>query len=360
MIKAALIGCGVIGPTHAKALALDGRVELAWACDLDPAKAEKIAGAQRRTADYREVLADPAVELVCIATPHQTHVEICCAALDAGKHVICEKPLATRPEDVARMVAAAEQTGLMASGIFQHRFGPLARRLHELLRAGDFGPVTAAELVFRTKRTADYYASAAWRGRWDGEGGGLMINQVIHHLDLLDWFCGEPQTVTGRVERRRLATIEVEDWAEATIGFAGGATATVSAVNDLETDWFSRLSVRCRHGSFTLDGDQLQALDHPSLALRAELEALDRIRLDGIKMPGKDCYGDQHALQIQDCVSAVLAGRRPFVALADAAVTAQVVLGIYHSATTGRTVNLPVVDAYRQPRLEHMTPKELA
>jgi UDP-N-acetyl-2-amino-2-deoxyglucuronate dehydrogenase len=178
MIQAAIIGCGVIAPTHARALELDARSHLRWACDIDPTR-QTMVKAERFTTQFTEVLADPAVDVVHICTPHQTHADLACAALAAGKHVICEKALATTPADLARMVrAAAAAPQLVASGIFQHRFSPLARRLRELVSGGDFGRVQAVMVRFRCTRGQAYYASAAWRGRWAGEGGGLMINQA--------------------------------------------------------------------------------------------------------------------------------------------------------------------------------------
>jgi predicted dehydrogenase len=339
-INVAILGCGVIAPVHARALALDGRAHLALACDPDLARAQAL-GAARASADWRDCLA-PGIDLVCVCSPHHLHAEQTLAALAAGKHVLCEKPLATTPADLQAMATAAAKAtakGRCASVIFQHRFMPLMRRLHDLLRAGDFGPVRSAGVRFRCKRTAAYYASGPWRGRWDGEGGGLMINQAIHTLDLALWLAGPAATVAGTVARRRAATIEVEDRAEADIVCADGATVRLDAENDLATEWAVRLDVRARDGSFVLgDGYHLAALDHPSAALIAELRALDSLHLDGVALAGKDCYGDHHALQIQDVLSAIRAGRAPAVGFADGAATAATVLALYHSAAHGGAV----------------------
>jgi len=353
IIRTALIGCGVIGPTHVRALALDGRAQLVWACDaeLDQAKAVAPAAA-RHGSDWRAVIKDPAVDLVCIATPHHLHVEMALAALAAGKHVICEKPLATTPGDVDRLVAAsASRPQQVASGIFQHRFSPLNRRLQALVSAGDFGPVRSIDLDFACTREPSYYASGPWRGRWGGEGGGLMINQAIHGVDLALWFAGQTRTVAGRVQRRRLTDIEVEDAAEARIACVGGVTVALRAVNDPGDLWRQRIVVTCGHGSFTVDeGDRLLACEHPSAALAAELQALSQVRVDGVKLPGKDCYGDFHALQIQDCLSAIQAGRPALVGFGEAAPAIHAVLGLYHSsALGGATVDLPVAAAFQRP-----------
>lgn len=336
MIQAAIVGCGVIAPTHAKALELDGRSRLTWACDTDPARAGAIA-ADRFTTRLADVLADPAVQVVHVCTPHQTHAEIAIAALAAGKHVVCEKALATTPADVSRMVAAAAAAPhLVASGIFQHRFSPLARRLRELVLGGDFGRVERIHVTFACTRTTGYYASGPWRGRWAGEGGGLMINQAIHTLDSALGFLADPTTVAGTVSRTRVSTIEVEDGARFTVTGRDGAVLMMAADNDQVTGWSSRVEVVASSGRFVLGTDEhLAELDHPSQALSTELWALEKLDLGAVQMPGKACYGDHHALQIQDCLSAIAAGRPARISFASAAVPNRIVLGLYHSAANG-------------------------
>lgn len=359
MLQAAIIGCGVIAPAHRNALLLDGRAEVRWACDRDLAKAKAIPAA-RHGVDYREALADPLVDVVCICTPHADHCSPLTEALAAGKHVICEKPLGTTPDQIRRMVAAAEagaKRGLVAAGIFQHRFNPLASRLRELLRAGDFGAVVEARMDFRCTREAAYYASGSWRGTWAGEGGALLINQAIHTIDLVNWFCGEPEAVAGRVSRKRLGgVIECEDHAEFTVRYKGGAKAAFTAANDGVSDWVTDIEVRCAQGSFRLGKGcyALTALEHRSRVLQAELRAVDRLRDEVVKLEGgagKAEYGDFHALQIADALSAIQSKRAPKVGIADAAVSPAVVQAVYHSsAKEGAEVALPLAE-YRHPVL---------
>ena len=357
MIQAAILGCGVIAPTHAKALELDGRARLRWACDLDPSRVGVVA-AERFTTQVADVLGDPAVDVVHICTPHQTHADLACAALAAGKHVICEKALATTPVDITRMLrAAAAAPTLVASGIFQHRFSPLARRLRSLVAGGDFGRVQHIAVEFRCTRTEDYYASGQshgrWRGLWKGEGGGLMINQAIHTLDSALGFMTAPTSVSGTVSRTRVATIEVEDGAQFTVRGAYDSVLTMVADNDLVTGWQNRIEVTATAGRFVLATDEhLLELDHPSQALATELWALERLDLNAVHLPGKACYGDHHALQIQDCLSAIAAGRTPHVDFAAAATPNRVVLALYHSAAHGGApVDLATLDQqiFRRP-----------
>lgn len=355
MIQIAVIGCGVIGPVHAAAARLDAEAVVRWACDSEAGKLPRIA-AQRSTTDAAEVLADPQVDLVCVCTQHPVHADIATAALAAGKHVLCEKPLASTPADLQRMLrAAAARPGRVASGIFQHRFAPLARRLRQLVADGSFGTITALEVDFVCTRDERYYASGSWRGKRLAEGGGVAINQGIHTIDLGLWLAGAlPQTVSGRVRRRRLACIEVEDLFEAEVACAGGLQAKLRADNDGVTGWKQVLQVRGSRGSFRLgDGHRLIGIEHPSAALREELSAIDSASLDGKPLGGgKDVYGYHHALQMADVLEAIRSGRPPMVSFADAVVSNAVILAAYQSTTLHAPVALPLDPAtYSFPNL---------
>ena len=348
-MRAAIIGCGVIGPVHAAALAQDRRVELAWACDLDPQRARSL-GAHKATTSVAEVLADPSVDVVCVCTPHPSHAELGRAVLSAGKHLIVEKPLGVTPEQIYAM-AAADDGRRVASAIFQHRFAPVNRRLAELCATGAFGQIIEANLHFRCLRDVSYYRSADWRGTWDGEGGGVLINQAIHGIDLLLSFAGALRTVESASVGRKLPCLEAEDRCQATLRLANGATARIDVANDHSTSWLLEVRVRGSTGSFTIDGsDRLIAIDHPSAALVAELTALSQITFPPIPT-AKSCYGPLHGLQIHDAIDAIAAGRQPRLRVAEATMSSLAVLGIYHAAATSKPVSLPIT-AYQQPRAQ--------
>lgn len=349
-IRFAILGCGVIAPTHAAALRLDRRVELRWAADPDLSKAAKL-GAAKVTADWREALADPQVDAVCVCTPHQLHREMVLAALAAGKHVVCEKPLATTPEDVASLVAAVP-AGKVASGIFQHRFAPLNRRLRQLVADGDFGRIRRVAGTMRCHRSEAYYASGPWRGRWAGEGGGLLINQAIHALDLAIWLSASVLgPLSATVERRRVTTIEVEDAVRLRATTRDSAEFAFDAVNGVEECWEPRITVTGATGSFRVDDNgKLLSIEHPNDSLTAELIALGSSAIDQVKMPGKACYGDHHSLQLADVIAAIAGGRAPFLTFAEAAPANLAVLAAYHSTAIGAPV-APGAAGFRRPEL---------
>ena len=282
----ALVGCGSIARTHIAALNAhndllkhqqpDGQtavttsedatstptaptVQIIWAIDAHIERARDLLPEARHTSDLSTALADPTLDAVFICSPHATHCEAVCQSLAAGKHVLSEKPLATTPADLARMQAAsatAEQQGLVAGCIFQNRFAAVATALFEQIQAGVFGTLTSARVDFGCTRTKDYYHDD-WHGTWEHEGGGLLINQAIHTIDLLCWFCGQPTTVTGTVDNQRLqGVIEVEDEAHGTVTFTSGLVADIACVNDQQTNWEPIVEIHGDRGWFRYHSGQ--------------------------------------------------------------------------------------------------------
>lgn len=366
LVDTAIVGCGVIARTHAAALAADGRARVRWLCDVDPERAAGLLPddpAVRRTDRLDDVLDDEAVQLVHICTPHVRHASQLVSVVAAGRHAILEKPLGVTPHEVAGIVAVGERAraaGRMASCILQHRYNPLARAVHARLHEGGFGRLRTGRLWFRCARTPGYYASGAWRGTWAGEGGGVCINQAVHAIDLLAWFLGgDPVEVraTHLANARLQGAIEVEDEARATVRFASGAVAELDCANDQTTRWDMRIEVAGEHGAIAYTpngGGRLLRLDHPDPALVDELRRIElAVGAGGTglpALPGKVEYGDWHAAQIADGLSAILEGRDPLVTLADGAAANAVVLGIYHSWATGAPARLPIT-RYRRPEL---------
>ena len=366
-MRAAIIGCGVISKTHIAALEAAGAT-VAWICDDQPDRLANIAErvpAARQASALETVLADPDVDVVHICTPHATHVEQLEAVLAAGKHVITEKPLAATPEGVRRMLTAAEAAearGQFAACIFQHRYSRLAQLIRDVVADGRFGALTSARLPFRCTRRQSYYDKDAWRGTWAIEGGGVCINQAIHSIDMLTWFCGnEPlEVTTDHLANVRLqGVIEVEDEARAQVRFASGVIAEIDCANDQQSGWDMEIQLRSERGylSYSLNqGGRLLALEHDDAELVAELRACEQAIINGetTAMPGKADYGDLHAVQIADCLTRIAAGDKPFIRIADAAPTTELVLGIYHSAAKAAPAALPLTE-YLTPNLAAAT-----
>jgi len=230
-IGAAVIGLGV-GRSHAEAYAQLQETELVAVCDANEARLRPIAeqyGCRAYTA-VDELLADKDVHLVSVATPHPSHAELAIRAMRAGKHVVVEKPMTIDLGQADRMIATARETGRTLATIFQRRFWPAAMGARRAIDEGKIGRPVLGTCALSWWRTEAYYKRDAWRGRWDTEGGGVLVNQAIHAIDMFQWLMGgEAEEVVGRWSNLTHPYLEVEDNAAAVIRFAGGALGVLSA-----------------------------------------------------------------------------------------------------------------------------------
>lgn len=345
-VRCGVIGCGVIGPTHVESLQRLAGVEVAWTCDLIEARARQLAAAYRVpqfTGDYRQVLADPAVAVVHVCTDHASHAAISVAALEHGKHVLCEKALSTNHAGLEAMLAAhGRRPDLIFGGVFQHRFDPVFRHLKRLVDDGALGTVLTAAVQVRCRRTAEYYRSGAWRGAWNGEGGGVLINQAIHYIDLLLWLMGGATAVSAAcANQTHQGVIEVEDAVAAALRCRNGALGTIEATSSSHLDWEANLLVHGTGGSVEIRNERPLKVAFPDAAVAARVaQELAAGRESAAAAAGKDYYGTGHPAQIADFIAAVRTGRPPFVPAAAARQAVEVVLAVYESARRGTWVAL--------------------
>lgn len=340
-VRVAVIGCGVISELHLHCFAHNPDAEVVAVCDLVPERAEAAArdrapGA-RWTTDASAIFAASDVDAVSICTDHASHAALACAALAAGKHVLCEKSLARTSRDLAKMLAAAEaRPDLVASGVFQHRFEPVPRAVRELLADGAFGRLLTATGSLHCFRGDDYFRKDAWRGTKAGEGGSVLINQAIHYFDLLLWIAGGAESVRAfSANLGHEGVIETEDTICVALRFAGGALGSFVATSASERKWASELAFHGTRGSVVLRNDAVAEVS----ASTPEAEAGIRRKLDeaveaaaSVFARGKTYYGPGHQAQIDDFIRAVRTSSRPFVTFADAAATDAFVFSAYASA----------------------------
>lgn len=340
MLKCGIIGCGVISGTHlAGYQAVEGAQVTAF-CDLIAERAEKLAaqvpGARVYT-DYRQMLADKDVECVSVCTDHASHVQIVCDAIEAGKHVICEKVPGRTPEDLEKMVRCAlAHPEVVVTGVFQHRFNDKNIALRELVSRGAFGRILTVNLNFACLRTDEYYRNDAWRGTFSGEGGGVLINQAIHFLDQLRFLFGNVEkvaAVSGNLTHGEV--IEVEDTAAFVAQFANGLFVTVNATNSAFAKWRSALTICGTEVQVELINEKLSYIDGEdgkTAEIRKILEAADSAEA----IHGKTYYGTGHTAQLADFADAVINRRAPAVSFADAANSAALVHAVYAASASGR------------------------
>jgi UDP-N-acetyl-2-amino-2-deoxyglucuronate dehydrogenase len=353
-LRFAVVGAGVIGEHHARVVSELGDAELVAVVDRTEGKARKLA--ERYDADpmvrLDDALARADVDGIAVCTPSGIHAEQAAAALEAGKHVIVEKPVDVSLRAAERLAEAEARSPALATVISQHRFDPSSLAVHEAVSAGRLGVVTSGVATVSWWRSQAYYDSGGWRGTWNLDGGGSLMNQSIHTLDLLVWMLGRPVEVTGQTARLAHTDIEVEDTAVATVRFEGGALGVVHATTAAYPGLTARLQVHGSHGSAVIDDDRLTyfhaqrvdpGFEAPSYGARAAgnqvsllPEAGDGTGPTAGSDPG--ALSDAHRRQYVDFIEAIRSGRTPSVTVVDACTTLAVVLAIYRSAAQGRPV----------------------
>jgi len=261
IVRIGIIGMGNIGKHHAGYL-LDGKVDrcqLTAVCSTSPDKlADYAAKGVTVFRDAKELLSSKKVEAVIIATPHYQHTTLGIAAFDAGLHLMVEKPISAHKADAEKLIKAHKKnTKLVFGGMFQLRVEPRYEKIRALIRGGDLGEIVRVNWVntdwFRSEA---YYVSSAWRATWKGEGGGVLINQCLHNLDVLQWLLGMPVSVRGYCQLGRFHQIEVEDNVTAYLEWSNGATGVfVSSTG--EAPGANRFEIVGTRGTLVLENGKL-------------------------------------------------------------------------------------------------------
>ena len=350
-MTAALIGCGRISFKHIEAFVKNNdRFSLKAACDPFIERAEKetaeymkqIPGASVQCyTDYRKMLEEVRPEAVTIATESGKHPEIAIDCLNAGCHVICEKPMALSTKDADAMIAAAEKNGKKLAVCFQNRFNPPVQRLRQAVDAGRFGRILHGMVQTRWYRGEAYYAEAPWRGTWEQDGGTLM-NQCIHGIDLLQWIMGEDAVRVRGQTRRYNRSIQAENYGAALVEFKSGAvgiiegSACIYPANLSET-----LSVFGERGSAVIGGMTVNKLETWRLADADAVGDTEDTLLNPAEQDPPTVYGFGHSALFRDFALAVEQGREPLVSGEKGKKSIAIILAIYKSQKTGAAVDLP-------------------
>lgn len=346
-LRFGVIGCGQIAVSHVAALRGLDAVEVAAVADVDPERARTFAlrhGVPQAFATADELLAS-GVDAVTVCTPHAAHADGVLAAARHGVHVLCEKPIAVHLADADRMIQAAAKAGILFGVVYQRRLWPAARRIREAIDDGQLGPPISGAVVARFRRDAAYYAEP-WRGRWDTEGGGVLMTQAIHHVDLLQWFMGPAVQVTGRYATlAHTGLIEVEDTAAAIVEFASGAVATVHAGTTYAPGLGAQVWVTDACGRTAGVTEFPEGVGFTDLWTEPGRQTFVRTyRPDApFDLPLGQVHqhlAPYHALQIRDFADAVRTGREPMVTGREAVKSLEIVQAIYESSRSGTSIRL--------------------
>lgn len=350
ILGVAIVGCGVIGLNHVRAVLHHSDLRITALVDPDPAATERlavtVAAAGAELPDQFLTLEDAldaaAIDLVVVCTPSGLHVPIAAEALAAHKHVVIEKPLdvsVARAKPLLALAEQAERAGLSLSVISQHRFDPASVVVARAVHSGAFGRVTSATASVAWWRSQEYYDSGNWRGTWDLDGGGALMNQGVHTVDLLLWFLGKPVEISAQTACLAHHGIEVEDVAVATVRFESGALAVLHATTAAYPGLSVRIQVHGDEGSAIIDDDQLEYFctsEQPGNRA-AQLVAPEDLR--GAER-GPDYFLEGHLRQYDDIVNALRQHRRPGVGVEEAFLALAVVRAVYLSARLGHAVVL--------------------
>ena len=280
-VRFGIVGIGGIAQTHARSISQIPEARLAAVCDIAQERAEAMA---RDTdakvfTDYREMIDSGELDAVVVATPHSAHPEISIYALEKGLHVLSEKPLAEQVNAARKLAEAAQRSSAKFAINFQMRTFPVYQRTKQILASGELGNLHRVMWqATRMFRSQAYFNSVNWRGTWAGEGGGVLLNQYPHHLDLFQWFFGMPRRVTAFVQFGKYHDIETEDDATAFLEFDDGKTAVlITATGDHPgTD---RLDVAGDRGKLVLEDNRI-AIDKLPCAL-AEFSRTTDVKFGG-------------------------------------------------------------------------------
>lgn len=335
-----IVGAGTISAVHAEALDEFRDARLVAVVEARESTGRKLAethGAQWHSR-LGELLARPDVDVVVICTPSGLHPDQAVAAARAGKHVITEKPMATTLEGADRMIHACKDAGVTLSVIFQYRFNRDALRLKRAVEAGLLGRPVLGNAFVHWHRTQAYYEErGGWRGTWALDGGGALINQSIHAVDLLQWMLGPVESICGYAET--LAhDIEAEDTASAALRFRNRALGTIQGTTSAHRDSPLRIEIMGTEGSATLEGSRL-TLWQPGREVEI-LSARDRESL--LESQGNEPLGAAHRRQLKEIFAALRDGREPPIPGEEARRAVEIVLGIYRSAANGKRVTFPL------------------
>ncbi len=341
-IGVGIIGAGDFAVMHAGGYqALGERVRLAAVADIDKDRARALAQRFDIPAvydDYQHLLADPDVQAVSICTPHFLHVQQSLEGLEAGKHVLSEKPVAPNLGSLDRIAAAQQASGLIFSGVAQYRFGRGAQQVKALVERGRFGRLLLGLAHILWARTPSYY-DVRWRGTWAGACGGTTVTHGIHGIDMLLWLMGEPAHLYAEAATLKL-DIEVEDTTTAVVHFRNGALGQILATVNCQ-DNRSRIELYGTDLAAVSSEDAYQPTKEPF-----RLSAADPAYLRTVQQEADELVpsGPQILLwaMVEDFVGAIEEGRQPLVTAAECRRPLELVTGLYRSAITGEAVRFPI------------------
>jgi UDP-N-acetyl-2-amino-2-deoxyglucuronate dehydrogenase len=321
-LRIGIIGCGTILPVHLDSIHSFEQAELVVVCDLNEGVAKSVARSEgcRYVTEFKEVLQDESVDVVHILTPHYLHVPMAIQAIQARKHVVLEKPVGIGFDELKQLKEKAERSSQTIGVTLQNRFNPTTIKMKEIIEEGKLGNLISAKAVLTWCRKEDYYSKSDWRGKLKKEGGGLLINQAIHTLDLLEYIGGPIKHLDAYIKNFTHPEIEVEDTAMIALNYESGATGSFYGTNSYGENSDVELGFVYEKGELVLKEQHAYLkVDGKSTLLAHDL----------VVQGNKSYWGKSHQQIIHNIYEAILTGNQPKVTLEDAIRATELVLLSY-------------------------------
>ena len=344
-LRVGIIGCGRISRFHGMPAAAQECVDLRAVCDLVPARAKEMAklfaGDSKKTiktyTDYVKMIKDEKLDVVHICLPHYLHAPVAIAAMKLGCDVLTEKPMAISMEQAEQMVKTAKATKRKLGVIFQNRYNAGSQLIKQCLDSGRLGKILSAKCNVTWFRNNEYYTESNWKGTWDKEGGGAIIDQAIHTLDLMCWFCGyDIDTIDCTMANRtHQGIIEVEDCADGLITFKNGVRASFWAMNYYDHDAEVEIELTCENGRVSMKAESAVITLKDGRTFSAHPDPTTTFNFGG----GPSYWGASHYKEIADFYDCISAGKEPPITGEEVLKTAhKMVMAVYDSGRNHKVV----------------------
>jgi predicted dehydrogenase len=343
-IRIGVIGLGNMGAEHARTILGDKvpHAVLGSVCDFDASRLTNFA--VPGFTDPGELIRSKRVDAVVVATPHFSHTPIGIEALEAGLHVLMEKPISAHKADCERLIAAQQKSGQIFAAMFNQRTDPFYRKLRELITSGELGTVRRINwIITNWFRTDAYYASGGWRATWAGEGGGVLLNQCPHNLDLWQWLFGMPHRIRAHCSLGRYHRIEVEDDVTAYFEYPDGATG-IFITSTGEAPGTNRLEVTADRGKIVIENDEFR-YTHNEISMtefnRTSAERFATPASAEVKIPIQG-HGGQHVEILQNFVDAIRLGTELIAPAREGIHSVELANAMLYSSERQETLTLPL------------------
>lgn len=354
-VRLGIVGLGNMGSLHCRTI-LDGKVpgaELAAICDTDKTKKMLFTDVPFFE-DFDSLLASGKVDAVLIATPHYSHTTLGIEALKVGLHVLVEKPLSVHKADCQRLIAAHKNRKQVFAAMFNQRTDPYYQKVRQLVQGGELGKIRRINWIITDWfRSETYYASGGWRATWAGEGGGVLLNQCPHNLDLYQWIFGMPSKVRGFCQLGRYHNIEVEDDVTAYFEYPDGATG-VFITSTGEAPGTNRLEIAAEQGKLVLENGRMEFTRNEiqtTTFSRTTKESFSRPGIWNVEIPLPNHRGEQHVGILKNFVGAILRGEKLLAPAPEGIHSVELGNAILFSSLLDKTVDLPISSKAYENRL---------